>query len=88
MAELLLEALSRAWRALDRLGLPMALMGGLAVAVWKHVRATRDVDLLVGIGPANPEELLRQLAGTDLRAKRHAVPVSARLAECEPARPV
>ena len=42
MAELLLEVLGSAWRTLDRLGLPMALMGGLAVAVWKHVRATRD----------------------------------------------
>jgi hypothetical protein len=31
--------------ALDALGLRYALVGGLAVSAWGHVRATRDVDL-------------------------------------------
>src|SRR2546430_6373430 len=70
MADLLLEALARAWNALERLALPMALMGGLAVAAWKHVRATRDIDLLVGVQTSDPSALLRQLAGTELRPKR------------------
>jgi len=70
MAELLLQALRRAWEALEKLGLPMALMGGLAVAVWKHVRATRDVDLLVGIEGTDSALLPRGLAGTGMRAKR------------------
>jgi hypothetical protein len=65
-----MEALERAWRALEQMGLPMALMGGLAVAAWKHVRATRDVDLLVGVASLEPEALLERLAGTGLRPKR------------------
>lgn len=43
--EAVLLALRRAWLAIEPLGLPVAVMGGLALAVWQHVRATRDVDL-------------------------------------------
>jgi hypothetical protein len=43
---LLLRALKHVWVALQPLNLPMAVMGGIAVAAWKHVRATQDVDLL------------------------------------------
>ena len=50
-ADRLLGALCHVWRTLEPLQLPMALMGGgIAVAVWKHVRATQNIDLLVGIG--------------------------------------
>lgn len=35
-------------RRLTELGIPHALIGGLAVGVHGHVRATRDVDFLVG----------------------------------------
>jgi len=34
-------------RALDVAGVPYALCGGLAVAVHGHVRATKDIDILV-----------------------------------------
>ncbi|HEX7446675.1 MAG TPA: hypothetical protein VF306_03970 [Pirellulales bacterium] len=47
VADVLLTALRQAWRTLDASGARLALMGGLALASWKHVRATRDVDLLV-----------------------------------------
>src|SRR5689334_14666182 len=70
MAELLLRALAEVWKALAPLQVPVALMGGLAVAVWKHVRATRDVDLLIGLDTGQVDELLRQLAGASIRPKR------------------
>jgi hypothetical protein len=41
-----LATLEHVWQALDSLGHPIALMGGLSVAAWGHLRTTRDVDLL------------------------------------------
>jgi hypothetical protein len=50
------------WRAVASLDIPAALMGGIAMSVWKHIRATRDVDILVGVGSADEGRLLRCLA--------------------------
>jgi hypothetical protein len=69
--ELVLKALKHVWVQLDALHLPMALMGGVALAVWKHVRATRDVDLLVDVGAADLDQLIRRLAQEGVRPKRH-----------------
>jgi hypothetical protein len=46
VAELVLGTLKHLWDTLAPLKLPIAVMGGLAVSFWKHVRATRDVDVL------------------------------------------
>jgi hypothetical protein len=70
-AEIVLQTLRHAWATLAPLGLPMALMGGLSVAVWKHSRATRDVDLLLDLGPLPAEDLVQALDGKGLRALRH-----------------
>ena len=59
--ELLLAALRHVWATLSSLNVKMALMGGIAVAAWRHFRNTRDVDVLVGIDPAGEDELLRKL---------------------------
>jgi len=45
-------------------------MGGLALAAWKYVRATRDVDLLVGIESRDLELLLQRLRAAAIRPKR------------------
>jgi hypothetical protein len=68
--ETVLRALRHAWLTLEPLGLPVALMGGLALAVWKHVRATRDVDLLLGIGEQDTERVLHHLRAAAIRPKR------------------
>jgi len=47
--------------ALDELGVPMALMGGLAVTAWHRIRATEDVDFLIDADAADPDTLLRSL---------------------------
>lgn len=62
MADLLLDAVRQILAALQSLGVPAALMGGLASALWGHVRATRDVDLLIAIGSEGPEALVEALA--------------------------
>jgi hypothetical protein len=48
----------------------MALMGGLAAAVWKHPRNTRDVDILVDVGNVNPDQLVEVMKCAGLRSKR------------------
>jgi hypothetical protein len=68
--ETVLRALRHAWLTLEPLELPVALMGGLALAVWKHVRATRDVDLLLGIGEEDVESVLGHLRAAAIRPKR------------------
>jgi hypothetical protein len=69
-AKAISSGLKQVWNALAALNVPVALMGGLALAVWQHVRSTRDIDFLVAIGGMSPEELVRHLASAGLRPKR------------------
>ena len=64
------DALNRVWAVLEPLKLPMALMGGLAVAVWKHPRNTRDVDILVDVREGNLDELVEAMKRAGMRSKR------------------
>ena len=64
------DALNHVWAALEPLKLPMALMGGLAAAVWKHPRNTRDVDLLVDVRDLSPDELVDAMKRAGMRSKR------------------
>ncbi len=70
----IITALEHVWRTVVDLRCPVAVMGGIAVAAWGHARATRDVDLLIGIDAAQLDVLLQRLAGTGVRAK-HQPPV-------------
>ena len=65
-----LGALRHAWLTLQPLHAPMAMMGGLALAAWEHVRATQDVDLLVGVAHSRVPELIDQLQPAGFRPKR------------------
>jgi hypothetical protein len=64
------DALKEVWAALEPLNLPMALMGGLAVAVWKHPRNTRDVDILVEVRNIHPDDLVEAMTRAGMRPKR------------------
>lgn len=68
-ADAVIFTLRHVWRALLPLNIPMAVMGGIALASWKHVRATRDVDLLLGIDAKGSELVRKTLVGAGLRAK-------------------
>ncbi|MFN0056785.1 MAG: hypothetical protein ACKV0T_31965 [Planctomycetales bacterium] len=59
--ELLLATVRHVWAALKALHVDAALMGGIAVAAWQHVRNTRDVDVLVGVRPPDDPQFLDQL---------------------------
>jgi hypothetical protein len=68
-ADVVLKALKHVWVSLLPLQVPMAVMGGLALAAWRHVRATRDVDLLIGVPDDDVEILLSTLTSAGLRPK-------------------
>lgn len=69
-AEAVLRSLRHVWLTLEPLKLPMAVTGGIALATWKHVRATRDVDLLLGIAEHDPHDVLERLHAAKIRPKR------------------
>jgi hypothetical protein len=72
-ADALLKALKHVWLTLEPLSAPMAVMGGLALAAWKYVRATRDVDLLIGASETDVELLVSTLTSAGLRLKHERV---------------
>jgi hypothetical protein len=76
LASIVLSTLKHVWQTLQPLGLPMAVMGGIALATWEHLRATKDVDLLVGVGHNELEPVLQVLAAARVRPK-HEPPVLA-----------
>jgi hypothetical protein len=69
--EIVLQSLRHVWQTLRPLDIPMAVVGGLALAAWKHVRATRDIDLLLGVDAAHFEPVLQRLRAAGLRPKRN-----------------
>jgi hypothetical protein len=76
-AETLLKTLKHVWTTLEPLQLPMAVMGGLALAAWRHVRATRDVDILLSTLGVDIASLLTPLrvAGLHPRHQGSLVPL-------------
>ncbi|MFO0810596.1 MAG: hypothetical protein U0746_18365 [Gemmataceae bacterium] len=61
----LVKALLHTRAILDELGIPNALMGGLAVAAWDHIRATDDVDMLVAVAEADWPSLVTSFEQRD-----------------------
>jgi hypothetical protein len=68
-AEIVVSALRQAWQVLTGLQIPSALMGGMALAYWGHVRSTQDVDLLIALTDMRPQKLLSSLATAGYRSK-------------------
>lgn len=62
------EALQKAVAALDRLGIPYALIGGLAISARGAVRATQDVDLLVAVSVQGAPSLEQSLKNSGFQA--------------------
>jgi len=58
-------------QALSAADIPAALMGGSALAAWRHVRTTHDVDLLVEGTRTEYEPILHALAKAGIHPKRN-----------------
>jgi hypothetical protein len=69
-SEIVLSVLAHVWKTLQTLNVPMAMMGGLAVSNWRHVRFTQDVDILIGIDRSQADRVIAILAAAGIRAKR------------------
>lgn len=69
-----LAALDHIWTTLAPLGRPMALMGGISLAAWNYIRATRDVDLLIAVERSAFEPVVDALLAHQCRAK-HSPPI-------------
>lgn len=70
VTDLVTKSLRHVLQTLHSLNVPHALMGGVALAAWKHVRMTRDVDLLTDIEPNELDGVLRALREAGMIAKR------------------
>ena len=55
VAKAVLDTLRHVWLTIDELDVTAAVVGGLALAFWKHPRATRDVDVMVNVTDAQLE---------------------------------
>jgi hypothetical protein len=69
-SEAVLAALYALLDAIGRLQLRAALLGGLALAIWKHPRFTTDVDVLVALRDIDKRRLLAELGLSSFRPKR------------------
>lgn len=57
--------LTKIVKILDRLKIPYAITGGMAVSVWGRVRYTADVDIIVQLIPQNINVLAKELLKFD-----------------------
>jgi hypothetical protein len=64
-----LETLRHAWRVLQSRDIPAAVAGGIALSAWRHVRATRDVDLLVNIDECDVDRIVSAFVEAGVRAQ-------------------
>jgi len=70
LGDAVMGALTRATSTLREQGVNFAVMGGVAVSIWKHARATKDVDLLVDTQPDEVAALLKPLVAAGIHPKR------------------
>jgi hypothetical protein len=62
-------ALNKVVGALNSIGAPFALIGGLALAVWSYPRATRDVDVLIGVDELQVQSIIDEMVKIGCRPK-------------------
>lgn len=74
--ETVLRALRHVWLVLESLNVPAAVVGGIAMAAWKYVRATKDIDLLVTVGSDDVGWLLERLGEAGIRPQSDPPSVS------------
>lgn len=62
----LVQTLRQVWDILRQSSVPAAVVGGLAMAIWKYPRSTRDIDILILLDDRSIPVLTRELAGIGL----------------------
>ncbi len=69
-SEAVRSVLNHVCRAIESLGHPFALIGGLALAVWSHPRTTRDIDLLVKLERTDIDDFVEHFKLQGCRPKK------------------
>lgn len=69
-SDIVRNVLEHVWKSLEPLGYPMALMGGLSLAAWHHLRATRDVDLLIAVDRSAIDRVIGALVACGCHPKK------------------
>ena len=69
-----LATLRAGWNALEKVDATKAVIGGLALTAWKHIRYTRDADVLVAIDESRFTEVVEALLAAGFQA-RHVPPL-------------
>jgi hypothetical protein len=70
LGDMVTAALRKAWETASELQLPVAIIGGIALTVWRHPRNTRDVDLLIDSSKTDPDSLVRSMQERGFRPMR------------------
>lgn len=65
-----IATLRHAWQTFEPLNVPMAVIGGLAISAWNHIRYTRDADLLIAIDDLEIDRVLELAANGGFSPKR------------------
>lgn len=81
VAEFLLQSLRHVWETLQQARVPAAIMGGVALSAWQHLRMTRDLDLLVDIKATDRDTVIKRLREAGFQVKND--PPVLRLGEIE-----
>lgn len=76
-----IATLIHVWETLKPTGLPLAVIGEIALAFWRHVRFTQGVDLLVGCSGEKTDELIATLSTRSVTVRRN--PPTTRLGDLE-----
>jgi hypothetical protein len=75
-SEAALATLDHVAATLAPLGRPLAVMGGISLAAWNYIRATRDVDLLIAVEATEIASVVEALRLAGFRPK-HSPPIRA-----------
>lgn len=67
ISNIILRALKKAIKVLEKQNLDYCLFGGLAMQVYKRIRATRDIDLMVAIASGEASKFIAQMGKENFR---------------------
>ena len=78
VSNIILRALKKIVEVLEKEDIDYCLFGGLAMQVYKRIRATKDIDLIVSFALENPFELINRIerAGFNFDKKKGVIKIN------------
>ncbi len=69
-AKAVLETLRHVWLTIRKMDIDAAVVGGIAMAAWRHPRATRAVDVMVSLSEDQLDRLITALLAANVKRKK------------------